>query len=125
MAFTERVVVEVDWTDENKGTEIVGRLVSIEVVKYKDGPGLVYTLKTGTPGEVIRFKGASRLNQRLNAHDVGKLIAVRYNGTDTSRQMSVGMSFPKDFTVGVDEESNKPAQPNAAGVAITDDDIPF
>ena len=78
MAFTERVVVEVDWTDENKGTEIVGRrLVSIEVVKYKDGPGLVYTLKTGTPGEVIRFKGASRLNQRLSVQHGGLVFPTR------------------------------------------------
>ena len=42
MAFIERKVIEIDWSSENKGTEIMGRLKGIETISYKDGPGLVY-----------------------------------------------------------------------------------
>lgn len=118
MAFTERVVVEIEWNKENEKKEVMGRLVAVEVVQYKDGPGIVYTVMGNRAGEVIRFKGATRLNQKLHRSDVGKVIAVRYNGEDKSKEVKIGMNFPKDFTVGVDEESADPA-------VITDYDIPF
>jgi hypothetical protein len=44
MAFTERKVIEIEWNNDNKGTEIAGRLLDVEVVQYKDGPGLVLRL---------------------------------------------------------------------------------
>jgi hypothetical protein len=118
MAMVQREVIEIEWNEAQKGKEILGRLVSVEVVQYKDGPGLVYTMKGKNLGEVLRFKGATRLNQRLHKSDVGKVVIVRYNGADESKQMGVGMSFPKDFTVGVDEDSANPA-------TITDEDVPF
>ena len=117
MAFIERKVIEIEWNAENKGKEVMGRLMSREIVKYQDGPGLVYTVKGSKPGEVIRFRGATRLNQLLHDADIGKVIVVRYNGEDTSKSMKVGMNPPKDFTVGVDEDSVDPA-------VITDDDLP-
>lgn len=125
MAYTERIVVEVDWTDENVGMEVMGRLVSIEKVQYKDGPGMVYAVKSNTSGEVIRFRGVTRLNQKLSLQDIGKLVAIKYKGEDKSRQMPAGMSYPKDFFVAVDENSNKPVEPNQHGVKITDEDIGF
>ena len=115
MAFIERKVVEIDWS--TKGEEVMGRLVSVETVQYKDGPGLVYTVKGSKPGEVIRFRGATRLNQRLHKSDIGKVIVVRYNGEDTSKETKIGMNPPKDFVVAVDEDSIDPA-------VITDDDLP-
>jgi hypothetical protein len=118
MAMIERNVIEIEWNAEQKGKELKGRLVNVEVVKYKDGNGLVFTMMGSKPGEVLRFKGATRLNQRLNAGDVGKVVIVRYNGEDETKTVSVGMSYPKDFSVAVDEESTNPA-------TITDDDIPF
>lgn len=119
MGFTQRVVVEVDWIPENKGMEVVGRLIRIETIQYKDGPGLVYVLDSEkTKGEVIRFRGATRLNQMLHRADIGKLIAVRYNGEDKSKELPPGMNYPKDFTVGVDEESIDPK-------VITDLDVNF
>lgn len=117
MAFTERKVVEVDWNAENKGKEVMGRLVSVETIQYNDGPGLVYTVKGSKAGEVIRFRGATRLNQRLHKSDIGKVIAVRYNGEDKTKETKPGMNPPKDFIVLVDEESIDPA-------VITDDDLP-
>jgi hypothetical protein len=117
MAFTERKVIEIDWSTENKGMEVMGRLVSVETVQYKDGPGLVYTVKGSKPGEVIRFRGATRLNQRLHKTDIGKVINVRYNGEDKTKETKPGLNPPKDFIVLVDEESIDPA-------VITDDDLP-
>jgi hypothetical protein len=117
MAFTERKVIEIDWSKENKGMEVQGRLVSVETIQYTDGPGLVYTVKGSKPGEVIRFRGATRLNQRLHKSDIGKVIAVRYNGEDKTKEMKPGMNPPKDFIVMVDEGSINPD-------VITDDDLP-
>lgn len=117
MGFTERKVIEVEWNAENKGKEVLGRLILIETVKYQDGPGLVYTVKGSKPGEVVRFRGATRLNQLLHKGDIGKVIIVRYNGEDTSKSVKAGMNPPKDFTVGVDEDSIDPS-------VITDDDLP-
>lgn len=117
MAFTERKVVEIEWNAENKGKEVMGRLIAVETVQYKDGPGLVYTVKGSKAGEVIRFKGATRLNQRLHRQDIGKVVVVRYNGEDQTKETKIGMNFPKDFTVAVDEESIDPD-------VITDDDLP-
>ena len=119
MAFTERKVIEIEWNDDNKGIEFVGRLVAVEVVQYKDGPGLVFTVNSlKTPGEVFRFRGATRLNTKLHKGDVGKVISVRYKGEDKSKEVSPGMNYPKDFTVAVDENSANPA-------TITDLDVPF
>jgi hypothetical protein len=119
MAFTERKVIEIEWNNDNKGTEIVGRLLDVEVVQYKDGPGLVFTLNSEKArGEIIRFRGATRLNTKLHKSDVGKVISVRYNGEDKSKGVSPGMNYPKDFTVAVDEDSANPA-------TITDLDVPF
>jgi hypothetical protein len=117
MAFTERQVIEIDWSKENKGMEVQGRLVSVETIQYTDGPGLVYTVKGSKPGEVIRFRGATRLNQRLHKSDIGKVIVVRYNGEDKTKEMKPGMNPPKDFIVMVDEGSINPD-------VITDDDLP-
>jgi hypothetical protein len=117
MAFTERKVIEIEWTE--KGIEVAGRLVAIEVVQYKDGPGIVYTLNSEkTKGEIIRFRGATRLNMRLHKSDIGKVVIVRYNGEDKSKEVSQGMNYPKDFFVGVDEASADPKM-------ITDLDVPF
>ncbi len=118
MAMIERKVVEVEWNAENKGREVLGRLVSVEVVQYKDGPGLVYSVSGNKTGEIIRFKGATRLNHLLHKSDIGKVITVRYNGEDQSREVKVGMNYPKSFSVGVDEDS---VNPNV----ITDADLPF
>ena len=117
MAFIERKVFEIEWNAESKGREIMGRLLSIEKVQYQDGPGLVYTVKGQKPGEVLRFRGATRLNQRLDPSDIGKVINVRYNGEDKTKDMKPGMNPPKDFIVLVDEASADPA-------VITDDDLP-
>jgi len=116
MAFVERVVTEIEWNAENKGREVTGVLVSVETVQYIDGPGIIYTVKGAKPGEVIRFKGATRLNQRIHKTDVGKKIAIRYNGEDKSKEMKPGMNAPKDFIVLVDEAPESKA--------ITDDDLP-
>jgi hypothetical protein len=106
MAFIERKVIEIDWSKENEGLEIMGRLVAIETLQYRDGPGLVYVLDSEKrKGEVIRFRGATRLNQRIHKNDIGKVIIVRYKGEDKSKEVPPGMNFPKDFTVGVDEDS--------------------
>jgi hypothetical protein len=118
MGFIERVVVDVEFTSDTKGITVMGRLLNIEVVKYKDGPGLVYTMMGPHLGEVLRFKGATRLNQKLHRTDVGKLVSVRYEGEDQSKPLGLGMSYPKKFVVAVDDESIDPA-------TITDDDIPF
>lgn len=118
MAFIKREVIEIDWSNENKGQEVVGRLISIEVVNYKEGPGYVYTLNNESKkGEVIRFRGATRLNMRLHKSDIGKVVAIRYNGEDKSKEMPQGMSYPKDFVVLVDEDSINPE-------VITDLDLP-
>jgi hypothetical protein len=106
MAFVERRVTYVEWNEDNKGFEIVGRLESVEEVAYRDGPGLVFTISSlTTRGEVIRFRGASRLNMQLHKSDVGKLISVTYNGEDKTKEVSAGMNFPKNFTVKVDDDS--------------------
>jgi hypothetical protein len=119
MAFTERVIVEIEWNDESKGKDIVGRLLGIEIIKYKDGAGRVYVLDSERKGgEVIRFRGATRLDFRIHRSDVGKVICVRYNGEDKSKEVAPGMNYPKDFSVGVDEDSVDPQ-------AITDLDVPF
>jgi hypothetical protein len=119
IAFTERKVIEIEWNNDNKGVEFVGRLVAVEVVQYKDGPGHVFTINSEkTPGEVFRFRGSTRLNAKLHKSDVGKVISVRYNGEDKSKEVSPGMNYPKDFTVAVDEDSAYPA-------TITDLDVPF
>jgi hypothetical protein len=119
MAFIERKVIDIEWNKDNEGVEFVGRLVAVEVVQYKDGPGLVFTLiDEKTPGQIIRFRGATRLNARLHKSDVGKVIRVRYNGEDKTKELSPGMNYPKDFTVAVDEDSANPA-------TITDLDVPF
>jgi hypothetical protein len=117
MAFIERKVFEIEWNVENKGREIMGRLISIETVQYPDGPGLVYTVMGQKPGEVLRFRGATRLNQRLHGSDIGKVVLIRYNGEDKTKDMKPGMTPPKDFIVAVDEASIDPA-------VITDDDLP-
>lgn len=119
MAFTERKVIEIEWNDDKKGIEIVGRLASVETVQYKDGPGLVFTIiDEKTPGQIIRFRRATRLNIKLHKSDVGKVISVRYKGEDKSKEVNPGMNYPKDFTVAVDEDSVNPA-------TITDGNVPF
>ena len=120
MAFTERKVVEIEWNNDNKGIEFMGRLVAVEEVRYKDGPGLSFYDQRREDARVksFRFRGATRLNAKLHKSDVGKLVSVRYNGEDKSKEVSPGMNYPKDFTVSVDEDSANPA-------TITDLDVPF
>ena len=118
MAFIERKVKELEWNESNVGIEIEGPLLFIEEVTYKDGTGIVYTVKNKkTPGEIIRFRGAKQLNAVLHQSDVGKPVRIRYEGEDKSKPISNGMHYPKTFAVAVDEDSTDPT--------ITDSDIPF
>ena len=105
MALTERKAVEIEWTDENKGREIIGRLVDYEIVQYKDGPGIVLVVQSEKAGEVFRLRGAKRLIMLLHKSDVGKRVSVRYDGEDKSKEISAGWNFPKNFTVKVEEDS--------------------
>ena len=109
MAFVERKITFIEWTEDNVGREIVGFLESVEMVAYNSGPpGLVYTLiSLMTPGEVFQFRGATRLNAQLHKRDIGKLISVMYNGEDRSKERSKDkQNYPKSFTVKVDEDSD-------------------
>jgi hypothetical protein len=123
MALVGRKIVEIDWNKDNEGFTVQGRLVKIESVRYNHGFGLVYTVRSSKPGEVIRFKGSSRLNVLLSSADVGKEISVRYDGEDTSKKLVAGMNFPKVFTVLVDDSA--PGDVNRHGVAVSERDVPF
>jgi hypothetical protein len=121
MAFIERRVKEVEWNDNNVGIEIEGSLWLVEEVQYKDGIGIVYTVKSKkTPGEIIRFRGAKQLNSILHQSDVGKPVRIRYDGEDKSKPINNGMHYPKRFTVAVDELDESFGNPS-----ITDSDVPF
>ena len=122
MGLIERKIVEIDWSQENEGLTVQGRLLKIESVRYRSGIGLVYTLRGTRSGEVIRFKGSNRLNLSLSPADIGKDIAVRYDGEDKSKPVQPGWSYPKMFTVMVDDAASETNQHN---VAVRHDDIPF
>jgi hypothetical protein len=123
MGFIERKIVEIDWSQEDEGLTVQGRLLKIESVRYRDGIGLVYTVRGTKSAEVIRFKGSSRLNLFLSPADIGKDIAVRYDGEDKSKSVQAGWNYPKAFTVMVDDATPE-TNTNQHNVAVSDDDIP-
>ena len=110
----ERLLHEVKW--EKPGDVVLGRLLRVAKVQYSDGPGMKYLVREGN-GRLISFPGTTRINMLLTSDDLGKLIEVRFDGTD-SREPKPGFSPTKIFRVSVDEESKDPA-------VITDEDIPF
>ena len=119
MAFTERKVTDFEWNDDNKGIEVVGRLIAVEEVHYKDGPGHVYTLNSEkTRGEIIRFRGATRLNAKLHKTDEGKVVSVRYNGEDKSKRGEPWDELSQGFYCGGGRGRPK-------SETITDLDVPF
>ena len=119
MSFIERKIEEVEWNENNVGLEIEGLLIGVEKVKYSDGVGFVYTVKSANiPGKIFRFRGVKQLNSMVHESDVGKKVRVRYDGEDKSKAVTNGMHYPKKFTVAVEEE-------DSADTTITDSDIPF
>ncbi len=103
------------------GEMITGVLVSIERIKVNDKPASRYTVEDLDTKELCAFLGTFQIDAKLRPVDVGHVIEVRCEGTDSNVGRN-GNSM-KLFKVLVSDRT----APGWAydGTPITNDDIPF
>lgn len=104
-----------------EGEFVSGVLTAIERCTIKQKPGVRFVVWNEEEGKAYCFLATHQLLSKLRASDRGKYIEVTYIGKDQNVVRN-GNAMSK-FKVAV--EKTVTGKPNAHGVVVTDEDIPF
>jgi hypothetical protein len=107
-----------------KGEVYEGVLVAIERVQVgtPPKPSVRYTIQ-GDNGKLGAFLGTYQLNTKLHTEDKGHRVAITYTGENEA--VKRGDNCMKVFDVKVSRERITSNTTAAAGLGISDEDIPF
>src|SRR5450631_4255543 len=94
--LVERVGTEI-FKFEAPGDYLRGRLLNIETVDIGGKPTLRYVVQDEDEGRAFGFLGTMDLNTKIRPSDAGKLLEIRYEGTDVPT--GVGKNPIKRFKV--------------------------
>lgn len=107
---------------EKVGETIAGVLVSASTVQI-DGKGVLqYTFQLGEKS--LKCLATYDLRQKITSAHRGCQMRIKYLGEDDNIRGGPNKTPMKVFSVQF-KGTAQPAEPNAHGVTVTDDDIPF
>lgn len=107
---------------EKAGEMIAGILVAIAPVQIEGKPVLQYTLAIGE--KTLKCLATYDLRQKITRAHVGCQLRIKYLGEDENIRGGPNNSPMKVFSVQFRGTATH-TEPNAHGVNITDEDIPF
>ena|SRR5256885_10891987 len=87
---------------ETPGDYLRGRLNAIETVDIAGKPTLRYIVHDEDEGRLFSFLGTVELNKKIRSSDVGKVLEIRYGGTNSETQP--GKNPIKLFKVFVEKD---------------------
>jgi hypothetical protein len=87
---------------ETPGDYLRGRLINIETTDIGGKPTLRYIVHDEEKDRIFSFLGTVDLNTKIRSSDVGKILEIRYGGTDS--EIQPGKNAIKRFKVFIEKE---------------------
>jgi hypothetical protein len=87
---------------EKPGDYLRCRLIEIETADISGKPTIRYIVHDEEQKKVYSFLGTVDLNTKIRASDVGKILEIRYGGTEA--QTGIGKNPIKRFKVFVEKD---------------------
>src|SRR5437016_13835117 len=86
---------------QTPGDYLRGRLIEVETVDIAGKPTLRYTVHDQEEDRLFSFLGTVELNKKIRSSDVGKVLEIRYGGTNS--EVQPGKNAIKLFRVFVEK----------------------